>query len=1000
MRNFNKLLLITLFLWGFGLVNVQAQGVKGRIIDGDGNGLAGASIAVKGTSLGTLADANGNYEVPQLNAGTYTLVASFIGFKTKSQELTIFNGQATLDFTLSDDLLNLDAIVVTGTFNPQSKLESTVSITTLDAKMIEQQGPRSSGSLIDAIPGFYVESNLGETGNNVYPRGLPIGTGSLRYTALREDGLNNFEISDKVFFQADGFTKVDLTIDRVEGLRGGNAVIFSSNTPGGIINFVSKTGGTELEGDIRYTYGTQNLYRVDFNVGGPLTEDKKWRFNIGGFYRYDSGLRDFTGPANVGGQVKINITRMFNNDKGYIRFFGKALDDKVAFWTPVPYQGYDNPQPLAGIDNLTRTTLLPSGVGEISVPDPLNIGQNRRIPLTNQADIKYKNIGMEVFSELGNGWSVRNQLRYVHATSQSSTIQIVSNPIASINLLLGGAGLLAQGFVPRVNYVGPNEVNGTNYIPGSFTGEIIPTNRLSAGLFTPSPALPQPNYAGLAGFFGIPLTNQGINPNGINGNGMLIPMGLFVVPMVNTNLINNLQFTKQAGNHALTFGGYISAYNSNENWNFNTILTDVTSNPRLVDIGFYPTASSPNPNAAPLEITRGGVFGANFQYEQSNSRNITAALFFGDEWKASDRLNVSLGFRYELNNSVGSLQNTGRRDGRAAGVVRAGSPITVGIGGAGGLDGNPLTVYDNNADIPLNSYTNYTIDYKVWGANLGFNYKLNDNSALFLNGSRGTRYANSQNFLANKDQGVVNPDGSFAPISLRNPVEEIFQGEFGYRVSGNKVGIAATAFASSLRDAPFTLQSQDANGNIKLDVLLYDVNTVGLEVEFIVSPVRGLRFNGSLSLQQATYKKYPDVVIIETNINDRETPTTPTRTVSFVNNRVERVPPIQLNFTADYTIKRFNIFSNIRYISARQGNRRNTFKLPGFAEVGVGASYRLDNFTFSVQGMNIFSAKGITEGNTRTQDNIGPNAAQDDTTINTGQFVLPASANFSVQFSF
>lgn len=996
MKKFTNLLFLSFLLLSLSGSIVFAQSIKGRVVDPSGASLAGANVALKGTSQGALADANGNYEISKVKDGTYTVVVSFIGYKTTQQDVTISGGNsATLDFTLEDDFLSLDAVVVTGSFNPQSKLESTVSITTLDSKMIEQQAPRSTGDLIDAIPGFYVESNLGETANNIYPRGLPIGTGGLRYTALREEGLNSFEVSDKVFFNADGFNKVDLTIDRVEGLRGGNAVIFSSNTPGGIINFVSKTGGADLRGDVKYTYGSQRLYRADFNVGGPLTEDKKWRFNVGGFYRYDKGLRDFNGPAAVGGQIKANFTRLFDNDKGYIRFFLKSLNDRIPFWTPVAYQGFDKPRQMPGGPDLTKGTFVPSINGEISIPDPINttVGnpQFRRIDAGNNA-IQYNSIGMELALDLGDGWQLKNQTRWVTMNGQASSTQVIANPTGGGNLL---ANIFAIGgpaaFTPRVYYTNPSVVNGSNFYPvASQTGENIPINTLGATTNA---------NAGINGYFnsiGITPNALGLNTNAgaLNGNGMLLPLGFFVVSGTNTNLINNLQFSKQAGNHSLTFGAYVSAYNSNEYWSFNTLLTEVSSNPRLVDIQFVS-----NTGGANFDLTRNGVLQANFQYEQSNTKNITFAGFIGDEWKVTDQLTATLGFRYEVNQANGALQNTGRRDGRAAGVLRAGSPITVGIGGTGGMDGNPLTLHDSNSDIPLPTFTNYRNTYEVWGANIGFNFKINENSAAFLNASRGTRYATSQNFLANKDQGIL-VNGTFQPVSLRNPIEEINQYEAGYRIGSKTLGIAAAVFFTQLKDAPFTFQSADASGNIKLDVLLYDVQNLGAELEIIYAPIKALRFSSTLSLQNPIYTKYPDVVVTEADVTDRVDAATPTRTLNFTDNKVEWIPPFQADLTADYTIGKFNIYINGRYVGKRQANRRNTYELPGFAEFGAGASYRLNKFVFAVQGSNIFNTQGITQGNNRTQDNFGPNAVRNNDIINTGFFILPAAVNFSVQYSF
>ncbi len=980
----------------FNTINAQNASIRGKVFDNNQTALVGANVVIKGTQKGTTTNQDGEFYFEKLEKAEYTFVFSFIGFKTKEEVIKIVEGNENLtpNINLQDDFLGLDDIVITGTFNPQTKLESTVSITTLDQKTIEQQAARSTGEVIDAIPGFYVESGLGEGINNIYPRGLPIGTGSFRYTALREDGLNNFEVSDKTFFNADAFTKNDLTIEKVEGLRGGNAVIFSSNTPGGIINFVSKTGGPTLKGDVKYTYGTQQLYRVDFNVGGALSEDKKWRFNVGGFYRYDKGLRDFTGAANVGGQVKLNITRFLDNsEKSYIRFYGKVLDDNINIWTATPYQGYDKPRAISGFDNLTKANLIPSNAGDINLPDPLNPGQFRRASASNTGQFKYKNIGVELQYDLGDGWQLKNQLRYVNASGQVSLMQLVANP-TNIQTLLGGAvagnPLLLTGglgaFTPIIRYSNPLQTNGNLYQPAAITGEIIPFSSLATN------NIPQANL--------------------LNRNGMLSTMGMFITNSQNTNFINNLQLSKTIGKHTLNFGGYLSAYNSDEYWNFNSLLMDLQSNPRLIDVQLQRTS---NPSEV-YEISRGGVSSANFQYERSNSRNITFAGFIGHEWKPTDKLNITTGFRYEVNQATGTLQNTGRRDGRTAGIVRAGSPMTTAIGGIGGLDGNSFTLFDNNADIPLPTFLLYNTKYDVWGANLGANYRINEDIALFFNASRGTRYATTQNFIANKDQGLlsgtaltgqtnaydnngfINP--TFSPIPLRNPVEQILQGEIGTRISKEKYGLTATIFGTQITDAPFTLQSAGAGGNIQLDVLLYDVRTVGLEVEAIYSPIKNLKFSGNLSLQRAIYTKYPMITISEVNVNDRINPTTATRQIDVSNNFVERVPPIQIDLTADYTIKKFNFYVNWRYIGSRWGNRRNTYKLPSFSEVGAGASYKTGKFTLGIQGINIFDAVGITEGNTRTQDNIGSIAAQDNNIVNTGIFILPRSANFSVLYSF
>jgi outer membrane receptor protein involved in Fe transport len=89
----------------------------------------------------------------------------------------------------------------------------------------------------------------------------------------------------------DGFLRADATIEKVEAVRGGTASILGANAPGGIFNYISKTGKSTFEGEVRTRYGLEGngknpYYRADVNVGGPLNASKNLTYNIGGFYRH------------------------------------------------------------------------------------------------------------------------------------------------------------------------------------------------------------------------------------------------------------------------------------------------------------------------------------------------------------------------------------------------------------------------------------------------------------------------------------------------------------------------------------------------------------------------------------------------------------------------------------------------------------------------------------------------------------------------------------------
>lgn len=83
--------------------------VRGRILDQDGEGLPGANVVVKGTAVGTVTDADGNYSLTLPNGATQ-LVISFIGFKTHEVPIS----QSEINVRMQYDVRQLNEVVVTG----------------------------------------------------------------------------------------------------------------------------------------------------------------------------------------------------------------------------------------------------------------------------------------------------------------------------------------------------------------------------------------------------------------------------------------------------------------------------------------------------------------------------------------------------------------------------------------------------------------------------------------------------------------------------------------------------------------------------------------------------------------------------------------------------------------------------------------------------------------------------------------------------------------------
>ena len=590
-----------LFAVALGLRPAAAQTtgvVQGTVLDDAGTPIPGTQVAVVGTTRGTTSNAQGFYRVTAVPTGEQTLRASFVGYRSQTVTVTVEPGQTIQqDFTLAEDLLMMDEAVVTGAFNPRSKLESSVAITTLGAEDIETQAPQNTADLLKAVPGFYVESSGGEGGNNVFTRGIPA-DGSYRYLSMQADGMPVFESPELAFTNIDLLYRLDETVDRMEAVRGGSASVFSSNAPGGIVNFVSKTGGDELAGLVKFTGGSSGLFRGDFNFGGPL--DDQWRFNVGGFYRTDDGVRFAGFTGNKGGQIRGNVTRLLGDDgdQGYLRVYGTYLNDRNIFYLPVPLQDPDDPRSISGFD-AQYGTLTSLNAALVQVPGPN--GFDRELNLTDGMHPTRRSLKTDLLLNLGDGLTLRNTSQVMSADVSFNAIFSLNEPVSALEF--------GESALQRYNRSGAGP--------------------LAAGY----------DYS-IA--FDDDVETLDFDPTTANGNGLVVESGWWNVEKPLTNIANNLQMSYEVGRHALSGGVYFSYYTADEQWQFNNILSEVRNQPRLLDLDLVDENGASIVGVTQNGFTRYGAF-----HRRHEGEGTVIALYAGDEWTVNDVLRIDAGGRYE-----------------------------------------------------------------------------------------------------------------------------------------------------------------------------------------------------------------------------------------------------------------------------------------------------------------------------------------------------------------
>ena len=134
--------------------------VEGTVKDDKGDGLPGVSILVKGTSLGTLTDVEGKWQlsVPDANS---ILVFSFVGFNP--QEIPVGN-KGVVDITMTPDVKGLEELVVVG-YGTQKKVNLTGAISSVNATELNTQASSNlSNTLAGRAPGVNVTNTSGLAG--------------------------------------------------------------------------------------------------------------------------------------------------------------------------------------------------------------------------------------------------------------------------------------------------------------------------------------------------------------------------------------------------------------------------------------------------------------------------------------------------------------------------------------------------------------------------------------------------------------------------------------------------------------------------------------------------------------------------------------------------------------------------------------------------------------------------------------------------------------------
>lgn len=589
----------------------QTGTIRGTVTDNSGP-LPGVQVVIQGTTRGDVTTPDGSYEITGVPAGEYTVQAKFVGYSTQTAQVTVAEDETvTQDFTMTQDVMQMDGAVVTGTRSERTQRETTSSISVLGAEELESIDPNSQADILRSVPGVHTEGGGGAVAANVFVRGLPA-PGQYKYNPIEEDGMPVISETRTTTSAQDIFFRYDQNVERLEFVRGGSAALFGVGSPAGIINYISKTGGSTQETSIKATGGQNNLYRFDFNTNGPLGDD--FRYSVGGFYRYDEGPV-VTGLPTEGVQLKGNLTYL--QDNGYIRVYAKYMDDAAQFFLPF-YYNTATQEAANGIDGAEWTT--------ISTPDAADFNFNTpdgrfESQMEDGITAKGSNVMFEFYRDLGNGFSLENKSKY-------------TNLDHTFNIFIPFGAQTPQAFAG--NYISdPDQRVRYRYARGAeeaFGGEYYTDND--------------------------PGVSRGASD-------LLVDQGAWNWSRPYTDFSTQIEINKAAeiGNstHNITFGAFLSRTDVEQTEIYSSTLVEFADQPRfleadLIDVGPDGAAGTED-DVLVDNITRDGLSNASTNYVNNQITSNKIAGFLGDEMEFG-RLRVDAGARFEIRKAEWSVEGT------------------------------------------------------------------------------------------------------------------------------------------------------------------------------------------------------------------------------------------------------------------------------------------------------------------------------------------------------
>jgi iron complex outermembrane receptor protein len=265
----------------------QNSTIKGRITTMDGQPAALVNVMLQGLVKGTKTDEEGRFSLQGLTGGVYTLIISHTGLQTIEKQVDVTdNRNVEVNLSLQENAGQLEAVVVEGrkSFNdkpvaigklPVDPLDLPQAITVISKAVIEEQQAQRLSDVVRNVNGVYLATTRGAVQESFSARGYGFSSTNLFKNGSRVNTGVMPEMS---------------SLESVEVLKGGAAILYGQVAPGGVINMITRQPKFNFGGEVSVRAGSHDLYKPAFDVYGPLSS--KVAFRVNGSFESAGSFRD------------------------------------------------------------------------------------------------------------------------------------------------------------------------------------------------------------------------------------------------------------------------------------------------------------------------------------------------------------------------------------------------------------------------------------------------------------------------------------------------------------------------------------------------------------------------------------------------------------------------------------------------------------------------------------------------------------------------------------